>query len=90
MEREFEKCMEELDQSKMCQKSMDGPSANWEFFNSVTKKREEDELPALINIVSCGLHVIYGAFKTGVEATDWNIKKTLCGAFYILHDSPAR
>ena len=90
MEREFEKCMEELDQSKMCQKSMDGPSANWEFFNSVTKKREEDELPALINIGSCGLHVIHGAFKTGVEATNWNIKKFLRGAFYILHDSPAR
>ena len=48
-----------------------------EIFSSVTKKREEDELPALINIGSCGLHVIHGAFKTGVEATNWNIKK-LC------------
>ena len=90
MEREFEKCMEELDQSKMCQISVDGPSVNWKFFNSVTKKREEDELPALINIGSCGLHVIHGAFKTGVEGTNWNIKKTFCSAFYILHDSPAR
>ena len=45
-----------------------------EIFSSVTKKREEDELPALINIGSCGLHVIHGAFKTGVEATNWNIK----------------
>ena len=90
LEREFEKCMEELDQSKMCQISMDGPSVNWKFFNSVTKKREEDELPALINIGSCGLHVIHGAFKTGVEATNWNIKKILRSAFYILHDSPAR
>ena len=77
LEREFEKCMEELDQSKMCQISMDGPSVNWEFFNSVSRKREEDELPALINIGSCGLHVVHGAFKTGVEATNWNIKK-LC------------
>ena len=52
---EFEKCMEEVDQSKMFQISMDGPSANWKFFNSVTKKREEDELPALIIllVVAC-------------------------------------
>ena len=69
---------------------MDGPSVNWKFFNTVTKKREEDELPALINIGSCSLHVIHGTFKTGVEATNWNIKKTLRGAFCILHDSPAR
>ena len=69
---------------------MDRPSANWKFFNSVTKKREEDELPALINIGSCGLHVIHGAFKTGVEATNWNIKKAFRGAFNILGDSPAR
>ena len=37
---------------------MDGPSVYWKFFNSVTKKREEEELPALINIGSFGLHVI--------------------------------
>ena len=82
--------MEQLDQSKMCQISMDGPSVNWKFFNGVTKKREEDELHALINIGSCGLHVIHGAFQTGVDATNWNIKKTLHSAFYILHDSPER
>ena len=69
---------------------MHGPSVHWKFFNSFTKKREEDELPALINIGSCGLHVIHGAFKTGVEATNWNVKKTLRGAFNILGDSPAR
>ena len=78
LETEFEKYMEELDQSKMCQISMDGPSVNWKFFSSVTRKREEDQLPALINIGSCCLHVIYGAFKN------------LHGAFYILHDAPAR
>ena len=65
LEREFEKCIEELDQSKMCQIL----------------------LPALISIGSCGLHVIHGAFKTGMETTNWNIKKTLGGAFYIFHDS---
>ena len=59
-------------------------------FSIVSPKREKDELPALINIGSCGLHGIHRAFKTGMEPTNWNFKKTLRGAFYILHDSPAR
>ena len=33
---------------------------------------------------------MHGAFKTGVESTDWKIKKILKAAFQILHDSPAR
>ena len=69
---------------------MDGSSVNWKFLNSVTKKREEDELSTLMNIGSCGFHVIHGAFKAGVETTNWNIKKTLRGVFYILRDFPAR
>ena len=43
-----------------------------------------------INIGSCGLHIIHGAFKSGVETTNWNIKKVLRIVFQILHDSPAR
>ena len=35
-------------------------------------------------------YTIHGAFKTGVEKTDWCIKNTLKGSFQILHDTPAR
>ena len=69
---------------------MDGPSVNWKFYEAVTKDRAEDKLHQLINIGSCGLHVIHGAFKSDAEATNWNIKKVLQSAFQILHDSPAR
>ena len=56
---------------------MDGPSVNRKFFNSVTKKREEDELPALINIGSCGLHVIHGALNLAWKLQIGILKK-LC------------
>ena len=69
---------------------MDGPSVNWKFYEAVTKDRAEDKLHQLINIGSCGLHLIHGAFKSEAEATNWNIKKVLQSAFQILHDSPAR
>ena len=53
-------------------------------------RTEEMELHQLINISTCGLDIIYGSFKTLIEATGWNIKVTAKGAFQILHESPAR
>ena len=34
--------------------------------------------------------ILFGAIRSGVETTFWVIKETLAGAFYLLHDSPAR
>ena len=79
-----------LDLSKIIHISLDDPSVNWCFSDEVVKNREEMELGQLINIGSCGLHIIHGSFKTGVENTDWSIKVTVKGAFQILPDSPAR
>ena len=44
----------------------------------------------MINIGSCNLHIVHGAFKSGFESTDWEMKKVLKGCYQILHDSPAR
>ena len=38
----------------------------------------------------CGLHIIHGAFKTGSEATNWDLHKVLKGACTLLRDTPAR
>jgi len=79
-----------IDSGKMYQVSMDGPSVNWKFLDMLQKKRKESELPQLINIGSCSLHIIHGALKTATESTTWNIKETLKGCWQILHESPAR
>ena len=86
----FNSALEGIDLSKIIQVSMDGPSVNWRFYNEVVKQRQEMELHQLINIGSCGLHIIHDAFKTGVEKTEWCIKNALKGSFQILHDTPAR
>ena len=80
----------DLNLSKVLQVSMDGPSVNMKFHQNLQSYREEFELPKLIEIGSCSLHIIYGAFKTGVESIDWEIKKTFKGCFVLFHDSPAR
>ena len=51
------------------------------------QKREETE-DALVGIATCGLHTIHGAFKYGVEKSDWNLKKIIKGWYILLHDSP--
>ena len=41
---------------------MDGPNANWTFLDALENYRKEEDpnAPSLLNIASCGLHVLYG------------------------------
>ena len=76
---------------KILQISMDGPSVNHKFYQEIVKRREELEIHnKMIDIGSCGLHIIHGAFKTGIKSTNWNAEKTLRGSYQLLHDTPAR
>ena len=86
----FTKSMVGLDLSKIIKTVMDGPIVNWYFYDEVLKNREEKELHQLINIGSCGLHIIHDSFKTGIKVADWNIYTTTKGAYQILQDSSAR
>ena len=74
----------------MLQVSVDGPIVNLNFLEKLQKDRLENQQHELINIGSCGLHAIHGAFKTGAESTSWNIRKKFHDSYQILHDSPAR
>ena len=74
----------------MMQVSMDGPAVNWKFYTPLQKYRSDCELHQLIDISSCGLHIIHGAFKTGAESTQWELKEIRKGCFRTLYDTPAR
>ena len=52
--------------------------------------QDKNELSGSIDIGSCDLHIVHGAFKTGVESTNWNVKHTLKGSIHLLHDAPSR
>ena len=88
--KHFTDALEKLDLSRMIQVGMDGPTTNWSFMKKLNAAREKDELPGLIDIGSCNLHIIHGAFKIGAESTTWNVAHTLKGAFHLLHDTPSR
>ena len=66
-----------LDKSKLIQVSSDGPKVNLAFLKNLQELRAEEEHPRLIDIGTCGLHVVHGSFQLGEKASDWKIKKLL-------------
>ena len=39
------------------------------FFNLMRENRKENNLPELLEIGSCGLHIVHGSFKYGLNYT---------------------
>lgn len=90
---EFKRVHKELDiVNNLVQLSMDGPNVNWAFLDALERYRKEEDpsSPSLLNIGSCGLHVLHGAYKTGHSKVDWDVDKTLKAAHGIFKQSPAR
>lgn len=84
--------LQDLDQGKLIQISMDGPSTNLKFYRDYSDERDT-KFPnsvKLINLGVCGLHVMNGAFKTGANSTDWHIDTLLRSLFYLFEDTYAR
>ena len=70
--------------------SMDGPNTNWSVHKKLKNIRSCEKVPQLFEVGSCGLHVIHGAFQSGVKTTGWEIEQNFKGMWRLFHDSPAR
>ena len=85
----MDKC-HKLNFAKMIQLSMDGPNVNWAFYKKMMAEIHGTDEKRLVDIGSCGLHVVHNSFKAGFEATSWDMKSFLCALYRIFHESPAR
>ena len=76
----------------LIQLSMDGPSTNWKLLDELSEDRlnSDPALPELINVGSCGLHIIHGTFERGAIATGWHIVNLLQSLWYLFPDAPAK
>ena len=75
----------------MLQVSVDGPNVNWKLYDSIVEEwNENDDYPDLIDIGSCSLHVVHGAFRTGVQKTKWGIDSILQALYNLFPNSPAK
>ena len=66
------------DNAKLRQISMDGVSRNWKFLDLLNRSRADQQLPKLLNIGSCSLHIWHSAFITGSEKAGWEMKCCEC------------
>ena len=90
---EFKKTHEGLDiVHNLFQISMDGPSVNWKMVDVICefRKSEDPNSPELLNIGSCGIHVLHGAYQTAHGTNDWEVGKTLKAGHSVFKKSPAR
>ena len=69
---------------------MDGPNINLNFFEVFSHQFKEDKFHSLIDIGSCGLHIVHGSFSRGELNSSWNLKKFLKGPYHLLLNSPTR
>ena len=91
LKRAFEECTEKLDLKILIQVSMDGPNVNWKMLDLIVENRNSNETyPNLLDVGSCSLHVVHGAFRTGMKQTGWGIDLLLKSLYSHLHETPAR
>jgi hypothetical protein len=62
---------------------MDGPNVNWKFVDMFSCQLIDEGNGTFLNIGSCGLHIIHGAFKQGSNSTSWELERF----FFRLHQS---
>ena len=68
---EFLEATDALPQKSMIMVSMDGPNTNWKVYENLKSHRTEKEFPQIIDVGSCGLHVVHRTFQTGMKANGW-------------------
>ena len=72
------------------QVSSDGPNVNLAFLKKYASVRQEKELDPLIDLGTCGLHLVHGTMKASTKANEWELQKLLKAIWQFLLDAPAR
>lgn len=54
------------------------------------RNHEDPDAPKMINLGSCGLHVMHLSFQDGERQTGWKVGDVLWALWQVFHDSPAR
>ncbi|XP_062541413.1 uncharacterized protein LOC134209440 [Armigeres subalbatus] len=84
----FQDGLKMLNLKKLVQVSMDGPNVNWAFLRELKLELKEDT--KLLDLGSCGLHIMHGAFKDGIQATGWPVVAFLRALHNLFKNVPAR
>ena len=78
-----------VSKNRIVQIGMDGPNVNWKLFEDLQTQLLSDTDKQMLNVGSCGLHTIHGAYRDGTKATKWNTECSECflsSCFYLFKD----
>ncbi|XP_071482987.1 uncharacterized protein, partial [Diadema antillarum] len=90
LKEEISKVLHTVGLDKLLQISMDGPNVNWRIYDDFTRQYTADLNQSILNIGSCRLHIVNGAFLTGAKEAEWEVESFLSSLYYLFSDSPAR
>jgi len=79
-----------LPKAQIQQLAMDGPSVNWKLFELICNDLKDQANINLLNVGSCGLHQVHGAFQAGAQSCGWEVSKFLSSLYWLFKDTPAR
>ncbi|KAF3854298.1 hypothetical protein F7725_022353 [Dissostichus mawsoni] len=74
----------------LIQLSMDGPNVNWKLFSIAQQNIEGQTGKKMLNVGSCGLHILHNSFRAGCASTNWELGNALSALKWLFKDVPAR
>lgn len=87
----FKSATDVLSQTRILQISMDGPNVNMKFLRDIKQELcDSNDGRRILEVGSCGLHVVNGAFKTGHASTGWQLVEFLRAMYNLFKYVPAR
>ena len=91
LKAKFEEAVSDLNVKKLAQVSMDGPHVNWKLLDMLEQDQSsQDQYPDFLNVGSCSLHVVHGAFHSDMLKTSWGIDSVLKALHNLFSKSPAK
>ena len=88
--QEIDTSVVKLSKMRIVQIGMDGPNVNWKLFEDLQKELQSETGKQMLNVGSCGLHTVHGAYRDGIKATKWDTECFLSSCYYLFKDTPAR
>ena len=79
-----------LQAKNIIQVRMGGPGVKWNFFGELKEKVNPDFGTTVVNIGSCGLHVVHNSCKIGIDATGWQVSSFPFSLYYLSKDGLAK
>ena len=61
--------------------AMDGPNVNWSFLSLLGNTRQSENFPELLDVGSCGIHVVHGAFIFRHRKCGWKLYEVLSNGY---------